>query len=259
MHNFNRTDALTTLYVCDVDGCLNLGPQHEFDSGGLSRIDDYLKNSSRKKTGGFTLISGRPHYFLKKYVKHLSVELPCICENGAIAYFPKKNRIETIDGISTDIMFSVKSLRAQLQNQIDEGLPAKFVPGKEICISLNPSRSFDNIAPKIGELFESVIKNVDKSIFEVTHSANAVDITPLGVNKGTGLQWLSEIVGVDHKDMIGIGDSEGDLPFLKMVGQSGAPANASKIVKKHVQYISNRKYVEGTLDVIRHFDRVTRG
>ena len=49
----------------------------------------------------------------------------------------------------------------------------------------------------------------------VTHSASAVDITPKGIDKFSGLQFLLEKLQLYPEDVAAIGDTKGDISFLK--------------------------------------------
>ena len=54
--------------------------------------------------------------------------------------------------------------------------------------------------------------------------------------------------------MLGVGDSDSDLPFLALTGYNAAPANANQAVKQAVQYVSPYPTVEGVRDILRHFE-----
>jgi len=53
-------------------------------------------------------------------------------------------------------------------------------------------------------------------------------------------------------NVAGVGDSDGDLPFLRIVGFSAAPANASEHVKSLVDYGSSWADGRGVADIIKH-------
>ena len=56
---------------------------------------------------------------------------------------------------------------------------------------------------------------------------------------------LCEELGITLNEVAYIGDDIGDLELLKTVGVSSAPANAPDYIKKHVNYITNKKGGEG--------------
>ena len=84
--------------------------------------------------------------------------------------------------------------------------------------------------------------------------ASAVDITPIGIDKGSGLRWLitqlPQEFPMELANIAGIGDSGGDLPFLHLVGFSAAPSNASTEVKAMVSYCSTKSNGQGVVDIM---------
>jgi hydroxymethylpyrimidine pyrophosphatase-like HAD family hydrolase len=89
----------------------------------------------------------------------------------------------------------------------------------------------------------------------VRASISCVDVTPAGIDKGAGVRWLSKEIGVPLSQMGGIGDSTSDLAFLRLVGRSGAPANATAEVKAAVGYTAAHENGDGVVDILRHWCR----
>ncbi|MBR4462305.1 MAG: HAD family phosphatase [Erysipelotrichaceae bacterium] len=63
-------------------------------------------------------------------------------------------------------------------------------------------------------------------------SSHYLEFNKKGVSKGQALKKLCEILEIDIRDSIAIGDSINDLTMLKMAGFSIAVANASEEIKK---------------------------
>jgi len=185
----------------------------------------------------------------------MGVRLPCICENGAIIYNPVKDRFIHHPAITSSVRGKIAALRRTIFSEQVSTIDFIEEAGKEVCISLGPvipegGRSATG-GDIIVDLFEDIRRVVDDSVFFVTHSTTAVDITPKGVDKGAGLAWLSDLINVPEVRMLGIGDTAGDLPFLTRAGVSAAPANASEAVRSAVTYISPHSYAEGVVDIVR--------
>jgi hypothetical protein len=53
--------------------------------------------------------------------------------------------------------------------------------------------------------------------------------------------------------VLGVGDSDVDLPFLALAGYSAAPANANPAVKEIVQYVAPRPTADGVRDILAYF------
>lgn len=68
------------------------------------------------------------------------------------------------------------------------------------------------------------------------------------------MAYLAETIEIPLESMLGIGDSDVDLPFLNRVGLSAAPANANSAVRKVVDYVSALRDAEGLREILRHFE-----
>jgi hydroxymethylpyrimidine pyrophosphatase-like HAD family hydrolase len=86
--------------------------------------------------------------------------------------------------------------------------------------------------------------------FTVTPAVLALNIHPAGIDKGTGLAWLAQVIGIDPVDMAGVGDSSGDIDFLRLVGDAAAPANATDNVKSVAHYLSTLPDAAGLHDIL---------
>lgn len=53
-----------------------------------------------------------------------------------------------------------------------------------------------------------------------------LETTQVGADKGAGLTWLCDYLGVSPKDVIAFGDSSNDIPMLRVAGDGVAMANA---------------------------------
>jgi hydroxymethylpyrimidine pyrophosphatase-like HAD family hydrolase len=67
------------------------------------------------------------------------------------------------------------------------------------------------------------------------------------------LRFLCEQSGYVPEEVLGVGDSDVDLPFLELTGHSAAPANAFDSVKRIVEYIAPRRTSQGVRDILQHF------
>lgn len=76
---------LTALVLCDIDGCLNSGKGVPFDLGTLGQIRDRIAELLTCGTG-VTLCSGRPQPYVEADAQILAIDLPYICENGALIH-----------------------------------------------------------------------------------------------------------------------------------------------------------------------------
>ncbi len=91
------------------------------------------------------------------------------------------------------------------------------------------------------------------SLLEITHSQSAVDITPRGVNKGSGIRQLAKLVRIPVDEMLGIGDSHGDLPMLQVVGTRACPANASEEIKNLSHFVAEGEGPHGVSEILQKY------
>ena len=78
--------------------------------------------------------------------------------------------------------------------------------------------------PKVKAAFEGVVE-------AFCSEPQFLEITPLGVNKGAGLQWLLSHAGIDPHTVIAFGDTPSDIPMIRLAGMGVAMANAPERVK----------------------------
>lgn len=74
----------------------------------------------------------------------------------------------------------------------------------------------------------------------------ALEITAKGVDKGKGLSALTSYLNINMAQVIGIGDADNDISFLKIVGLPIGMGNANKNVKTICQIIADDNDHNGT-------------
>ena len=79
------------------------------------------------------------------------------------------------------------------------------------------------------------------------------EFTRAGVNKGTGLRFLAERLGVPMNLTMACGDSENDLSMLRAAQVAVAMENAKPAVKEESNYITLSNNESGVAHAIGHF------
>ena len=79
------------------------------------------------------------------------------------------------------------------------------------------------------------------------------EFTRAGVNKGTGLRFLTEKIGVPMEFTMACGDSENDLSMLMAAHIAVAMENAKPAVKEVSNYMTLSNDESGVAHAIRHF------
>lgn len=77
-----------------------------------------------------------------------------------------------------------------------------------------------------------------------------IDFMNVGVNKGTGITRLCELLGIDLADAAAIGDTYNDIQMLETVGHSFVVANAEPHMHEHARYLAPSNNDRGVASVI---------
>ena len=60
--------------------------------------------------------------------------------------------------------------------------------------------------------------------------------------------WLADHMGLSLEEIAFIGDTNGDMPALNIVGQSFAPANGQDAVKARVNHASELNDIDAVIE-----------
>lgn len=82
---------------------------------------------------------------------------------------------------------------------------------------------------------------------------NNIEVNAYGVNKGTGLLHLGEILGISREEIMACGDGLNDLEMVKEAGFGVAVGNAVEEVKEAADYITDTNENEGVAKAIEKF------
>jgi len=247
------------LIVTDLDGCLTGYEEGPVDAVGLAELrlwnDRSLDDSN---VPPLVLISGRPMGYVEAFARIIGAPYPCIFENGCGMYksdggLGHEYAFHPALVADSEIEVAVGRFNEYLEEHLIKLKGCGRIMGKRYAISLTPCP---------GGTVEELMADVEKAPtelldgFYVTRSISVVDITPAGINKGSGFDWLIDVLREDYglnirpENVLGIGDSWGDLPFLEKCGVSSAPANAAAEVRERVDYVSASDELFAVLDMI---------
>ena len=237
------------LLVFDIDGVLSSGEAEAVDLSFLQHLAS-MNRSAREYPScpGVTLCTGRPAPYVELMLQVIDGRMPAIFENGTGLYVPDGYRFLRHPGLETGHSLHVVKQRLQ-SAMVDTGL-AYFQPGKEFSLTL-----FANDPAETGNLLGQVDQALGslRELVDLVYSSSCLNVLPHGIHKGRGIQFLADQTNISPAAMLGVGDSDIDLPFLSKVGYSAAPSNANPEVKSTVQYVSSKPTVDGVLDILDHF------
>ena len=80
-----------------------------------------------------------------------------------------------------------------------------------------------------------------------------IEINAAGVNKGSGLIRLGELLGIRREEIMACGDGDNDTVMLREAGFGVATANAEEQVKEAADYITDSNEEDGVAKAIEKF------
>ncbi|WP_317855081.1 HAD family hydrolase [Chakrabartyella piscis] len=81
-----------------------------------------------------------------------------------------------------------------------------------------------------------------------------MEVVLRGVNKGSAMKQVLEIMNIPVTDAIAIGDSENDLSMIREAGLGVAVANAPKYIQDEADYVTENDYKHSAVaEVIEKF------
>jgi HAD superfamily hydrolase (TIGR01484 family) len=237
------------LLVFDIDGVLTQSGSRGFDLRLLARLAG-MNRAARENPSSpaVTLCTGRPGSYAEAILRTIDGHLPGIFENGAGLCTPSGIPYVPHPALGDPATF--EAVRQRLREALVQTGRAFFQPGKAYTLSLVPRNPAEKDAlhgeaiAALGPLREAV---------SLAYSASCLNVLPHGMHKGKGIEFLAQETSCAPGEMLGVGDSAVDLPFLAAVGTSAAPANATPAVKRAVKYVAPRAAADGVRDILDRF------
>ena len=235
------------LIVSDVDGCISPEESVGWDHQAFHDLAERVRGKA------FTICTGRPQPYVEVLLKLLDVELPAICENGAVFYDLEHNAPTLAPGITPEAIGALREIRAHIERSILPGRTGAAIQyGKEAQISVF-SADPALIDPMADEVRSFVARDGFEGAqigFQIDSSHYYLNISIAGVSKGSALSALLHRVGVEPSECAVIGDTSGDLPMRDHAAFFGCPANATEAVKAVADYVSPYRDIRGLLDIL---------
>jgi hypothetical protein len=185
--------------------------------------------SLRRSGRSIILVTGRELAQLLEVFDRTGLFDWIVAENGALLYHPATRR-EHLLTEPVPLHF-VEALRRRGVSPISTG--------GAIVATLRPHEN--TVFEVIREL------GIDR---QVIFNKDAVMVLPIGVDKASGLVAALEEMKLSWRNVVGIGDAENDLAFLRRCQCSVAVSNAIDSVKAEVDFTTRAPYGEGVVELI---------
>lgn len=269
------------LIATDLDGTIV-----RFD-GTISKRTVNAINGARDKGALVYFVTGRPPRWLGDLIEVFgSKNMPItICGNGALIYDVASNSIlhenflqpavaaevvarlrphivdaafacELTDGYRREKHYHARwdvGLDPDGVDAIEEVLDHPLIKLLVRCSTktLSADAMLQIAKERLGDLVEVTHSNPEDSLLE---------ISAVGVNKGTAIALMAATHGFDAADCIAFGDQPNDVPMLKWAGRSWAMASAHREAKAASNFVAGECNDDGVAAILEElFDLDRRG
>ncbi len=174
------------------------------------------------------LITGRRLEDLASVFSETSVFDLIVAENGGLLWRPTTKREEPLCAEPSE-----KFVAALALGQVPLSV------GRAVVATHRP---YEN---RVQEVIDKL--NLDLAI---TFNRESVMVLPRGIDKGSGIRAAFDRLEIEAPRVVGIGDAENDLPFLRLCGFSVAVANAIESLKSQVDHVTPLEDGAGVAKII---------
>lgn len=245
-----RLDCMIKLIATDMDGTF-LDADGQFDADRFGKV---LANFDKQGIV-FVASSGRGHIGLEQLFAPFKDQMAFIAENGSSVYYQGK------------LLFEASMTRHQYHEVVAKVLENPYNQGVEFLISAKNSayvlpetpasyREFikqyygnvqlidqldaiedkvmkitTNFRPEDLEQGTAWLNKALPYIQAVTTGFASIDIILKEVNKGLGLHYLCQELGITSDQVLAFGDNLNDLEMMQFAGTAIAPENAREEIK----------------------------
>ena len=235
------------LFVTDIDGCLAT-PYQPFRLDVLSQIRTHALSAglpdSQTIFPSISICSGRAYPYVEAMSQLLHLNCPVLFESGAGLFDPVRMHCYWHPGMDAATEEGMEEIKRFV---------LKLAEGTELSVDLAKRSQVAVVAPErrfIEDVYPAIL-----SFVESTHPGLQTFMTPFSIDivaphltKKAGVAWLAELCEVKLSEMAFVGDSEGDIGALEIVGRSFAPANADTSVKAVVDVTTVGSDADGVLE-----------
>jgi len=235
-------DHPVLVYACDIDGCLAAVGHAAYDLVAFQGLAERNRLSADDPTvPALTFVTGRPHAYVDALMQALDVRLPVSFENGAGLATRHPYEAWLVDEVEAG-----RAAMAAAHAALDAHDEVFVQFGKIASLSIFDATGERDVEA-LAVFLRALVRDAGWDL-EVDPSTDCVNLLLPGVDKAVGLVALCETLDVPEAAVAGIGDSVGDVAWLRRCGVSVAPANAVDEVKAVVTAVSVRHDVAAALE-----------
>lgn len=238
--------------------------------GTLFRKDKSISRENKeaieyfKEEGGlFTFITGRMPYYSSKAYNAIEPNAPFGCINGGGLYDHRSEKYvwtcKPLDSLVFELVDSVDREVPEAACQVSTFYKTYFSKYNPAMVRFRESTGLPNLELHYKEVREPIakimfsdfneenIKKVEQTLkshplasnFTLIRSEKTLyEILPKGIDKGTVLLKMAEVLGIEQRKTVAVGDYNNDVAMLLAAGAGIAVANATAEAKAAAKYVT---------------------
>ena len=237
--------------------------------GTLLRNDKTISRENKeaieyfKSEGGlFTFITGRMPYYVSDMYEAINPNCPFGCVNGGGIYDHRTGEYLWTLPIDDNVRILIEHIEKNIPDmgiQLSTFNKTYYYKDSEARAEFrrtsglpNITRHYNDVAEPIGKILfadfsEENIQLLEKLLkshpladnFSFIRSAKTLfEIVPKNADKGTLLIKMAEIIGIDVKRTVAVGDYNNDVPMLRAAGLGVAVSNAVEAALAAADYVT---------------------
>lgn len=202
--------------------------------------------------------TARPHMWTTHITKHINLSSPCIVDGGAQIIDPKTDKVlweQPFNNDDLEIIFNTAK-KYKCKVEFSDGDSHELTEETKI-----PEKIFNVFFGKLSEyqsrkLIENLSHISTISIHQIPSwrgGTPTIMVNHAEATKQHGIFEVAKILGIDTREIIGVGDGYNDFPLLMACGLKVAMGNAVPELKEIADYIAPTVDEDGVADVIEKF------
>ncbi len=241
-----------TIVVSDVDGVID---QHI--TGIPSNTPSGIKALSLLHMNGYPIVlnTARSVYDVKEYCKAYGF-LGGVAESGSYIWDAATDKERIL--VSAETLTKIERVKLAL-----EDIPGVFInPYYKYSIkAFQYGDSITGTIPVSTELINRVLVQCEAEDLYVHQTSTDTAVLSPGIDKGTGMMALLELLDCNTCNTIAIGDTEPDLSMFRVANRSYAPSHTN-VLNAAIQmecHVANKPFQLGLLEIAHHIIQTDGG
>jgi HAD superfamily hydrolase (TIGR01484 family) len=218
-----------------------------------------------KKAQGLVKVcfaTGRSLPHAREILKAMHLTDPCVVSGGTRIIDPQTEKTLWEKGLSEEQVKDVIEVLMPYSHPVGFSDEVKGVPAKEKVIEGSERVIYVwTVEKDVAEQIKIQLNRIHDIAAHIggswTKGRVDIHITHKYATKQYALEELIEILGVEKENIIGIGDSDNDLPLFESVGFKVAMGNATESLKSVADFIAPSVDEDGLAEVIKKFILLT--